>query len=145
MAVARTVRSRPNPAAVAYWIAVGALASFGMAALLTVGIFFLAVAALLTFLAVALKIDTRALPGLAIGAAVTPFYIAFLNRSGPGTICTRTATSTSCSEQWNPWFFVAVGVVFVAVGIILLLRRRRPKRTIPDPPYPVVGRQGPVP
>lgn len=132
----RPPRQRSSRAAGFYWALVGALAAFGLVALLTVGIFVLAAAAVLILLAVALKIDTRALPALAIGAAVIPFYIAILNRSGPGTICTRTATETSCGEQMSPWPWVAVGVALLAGGVILLLRTSRRRTTLPDPPYP---------
>jgi len=120
----------------AYWALVGALASFGVAGVMTIGIFFLAAAATLALLAALLKISTRGWPGMFIGVAFTPFYIAVLNRSGPGQICTRTATTISCSEQTNPWWWVAAGVALVAIGAILLLRRRRPTPVLADPPYP---------
>lgn len=118
-------RTRTVAGSAIYWFLVGVLTSFGIAGIMSIGIFFLAAAAILTLVAVLLKIDTRGWPGIVIGAAFTPFYIAMLNRSGPGWICTRTATTTSCGEQLNPWWFVATGLALVAVGVILLLRTRR--------------------
>ena len=128
--------ARAVTASAVYWGLVGALASFGIAALMTVGVFVLAAAAILALLGAVLRVDLRGLSAMVIGAAVTPFYIALLNRSGPGWTCTRTATSTSCSEQMNPWWFVAVGVALVALGAMLLVRRPRPVRVLADPRYP---------
>lgn len=129
-------------ASAVYWALVGALGAFGLAALPSVGMFLLLGAALLTILAIALKVNRHALPALLIGAAVIPFYIAWLNRDGPGNICTPIENGTSCGEQLNPWPFVAAGAVFVALGAVLLrvtrAKRRQALRT--DPPYPSIDR-----
>jgi hypothetical protein len=52
------------------------------------------------------------LPGLIAGAGVLPLVIAWLNRSGPGNVC----TPGECTEEWSPWPWLAAGVVLIAVG-----------------------------
>lgn len=37
------------------------------------------------------------------------FYLAFMNRSGPGTICTTTTTSQSCVDESSRWPWLAIG------------------------------------
>ena len=65
------------------------------------------------------------LPGLLVGLSTAPLYIAWLNRDGPGLVCTTTADSMSCSDQWSPWPFVALGVLFAGAGVALLVVSRR--------------------
>lgn len=128
-------------AATAFWVLVGAMGAFGVAGLLTIGIFFLAGTAVLMVLALALHIDRRPAAAVLIGAGTIPLLLAWLNRSGPGTICERTPTSISCGEQYNPWPFVAVAVALVALGAILVIAARKRARRTPlaDPPYPPIG------
>ena len=52
-------------------------------------------------------------------------YVAWLNRDGPGTVCTSTATETSCGDEWSPWPFVVVAVVLAGAGLVAFLRLRR--------------------
>jgi len=108
------------------WASVGALGAFGIAGLATVGAFLLAGAAVVA--AVALSVPALrppCLPGFLVGLSTAPLYIAWLNREGPGLVCTTTADSSSCSDQWSPWPFVAVGVLFAGAGLVLLLMTRR--------------------
>jgi hypothetical protein len=108
---------------------VGALVAFGVAGLATIGLFLLALAAVLVALALVVpSLRPPSVPGLLVGLSTAPLYIAWLNRSGPGTVCTTTADSTSCTDQWNPWPLVAVGLLLAGAGVALLVmaRRRRP-------------------
>ena len=66
-------------------------------------------------------------------AAALPLALAWLNRQGPGTVCAEGVTGASaCVVQSNPWPYVLVGVVLVAVGVVLFRRLRRD-------PGPLVG------
>jgi hypothetical protein len=108
------------------WASVGALGAFGIAGLASIGVFLLAGAALVA--AVALSIPALrppCMPGFLVGLSTAPLYIAWLNRSGPGLVCTTTRDSMSCADQWSPWPFVAVGVLFAGAGVVLLLVTRR--------------------
>ncbi|MDN5766487.1 MAG: hypothetical protein L0H96_12270 [Humibacillus sp.] len=105
------------------WLLVGAAFMVGLLSILTVGVPILLVAVVAT---VALGLSKRAragVPGLVSGLAVPLFYVAYLNRSGPGQVCTTTAEVTSCVEQWSPWGWIAAGVVLLVAGAALFARR----------------------
>ncbi|MEA4944277.1 MAG: hypothetical protein VB080_07550 [Propionicimonas sp.] len=113
--------ARPLPVgSVAFWILVGAISAFGVISMLSIGIFLLVPAAALFIVGGALAaIDNRGLPAVLTGAATAPLFIAWGNRHGPGEFCVSSATSLSCSEQWNPWPFVAAGLVLALLGAVL--------------------------
>jgi hypothetical protein len=105
---------------------VGALVAFGVAGLATVGPFLLALAALPVVGAPAVAaLRPPSVPGVLLGLSTAPLYIAWLNRGGPGTVCTTTADVTACTDQWSPWPFVAVGVLVAGAGVALLVTARR--------------------
>ena len=115
------------------WMAVGAGLCFGVLAILSIGVFVLAITAVGTFF-LARRSDARAgVAGLISGFGLPLLYVAFLNRSGPGTICTATATSTSCADQWSPWPWLLTGSALVVVGLawfIVASGRRARQRTV---------------
>ena len=107
------------------WCLAGAGLSFGVLSILTVGAFVLLLTlGLCGWLLWRLDFGWGML-GLLAGAAVPLLYVAWLNRDGPGTVCTVTATETTCSDQWSPWPFVAVAVVLVVAGLVAFVRFRR--------------------
>jgi hypothetical protein len=109
------------------WMLVGAGYAFGVLSLLSIGIFVVAITGVATIL-LARRTDTRAgLPGLVSGLSLPLFYVAVLNRSGPGAICTTTATTQSCVDEWSPWPWVVVGIVLLASGCVwfVIANRRR--------------------
>ena len=116
-----------------WWGAIGALVSFGVAGLASIGPFLLAGAAVLVGIAVAEPALRRpCVPGLLVGLSIAPLYIAWLNRSGPGLVCTTSARSSSCLDQWSPWPFVATGVLLAAGGLGLLVHDRWRSGRSPD-------------
>lgn len=110
----------------------GAGYALGVLSLLSIGIFVVAIAVAATVL-LARRTDTHVgLPGLVAGFSLPLFYLAVLNRSGPGTICTTTATSQTCVEETSPWPWVAIGVAILVGGCVWFVvanRRRRSVRT----------------
>jgi hypothetical protein len=123
-----------------WWAAVGALLAFGVAGLATIGLFLLAGAALLAALALLLPPVRRPrLPGLLVGVSTAPLFIAWLNRGGPGEVCTTTAESVSCADQWSPWPFLAVGVAVLASGVALLVRLERAPGPVSRAPAATAG------
>ena len=104
----------------------GALVAFGVVGLATIGLFLLALASVLLVVAFAVPALRRpSVPGVLVGLSTAPLYIGWLNREGPGTVCTTTADSISCTDQWSPWPFVAVGVLLAGAGVALLVLARR--------------------
>ncbi len=138
------VSSSVSPWAVLVWGVVGALVAFGVAGLATIGIFLLALAAVLVAVALAVPALRRpSVPGLLLGLSTAPLFIAWLNRGGPGTVCTTTADSTACTDQWSPWPFVAVGVLLAGAGVALLVTARRRRAAATSTPSPEAAGSAP--
>jgi hypothetical protein len=107
------------------WAAVGAGAITAVLTLLTIGVFvLLATAALAAVLA---RYAGRRFvgPGLLAGAGLMPLYVGYLNRGGPGIVCTTTRTGGSCVQEWSPWPWVAVGLCLVGAGVAVAVLSRR--------------------
>lgn len=124
----------------AAWALVGGGACFAVLAVLTVGMFVAPVVAAAAVLLGCVRRSHRGLPGLISGFGIPPFYLAWLNRDGPGTVCHSTATSTSCIGEWPPWPFAIVGVAVVAFGVVVFLRRTAPPA---NPLQEILGRERP--
>jgi hypothetical protein len=55
--------------------------------------------------------------GLVAGVSVPLFYVALLNRNGPGMICSAIeGGGTACTEEMSPWPWSAARLAFLAVG-----------------------------
>ena len=117
--------SRPPFGAWAWWLLVGALVGVGVVSILTIGIFVLALAGLLAAVGVSVP-SLRNESALAAtgGLAAPALYLAWINRSGPGDVC----SGDTCTEQYSPWPFVAFAVVFVVLPFVLARVTRRPNQ-----------------
>ena len=122
----RTATTSANTRVFLAWAVVGALAMFGALSILTVGIFVLALAAVLGVLTVRRAGLTAATLGLVAGCGVPLAYVGWLNRGGPGTVCHAITHGTSCTEAWSPWPWWCAAAVFLVAGtmIFLLLTRK---------------------
>jgi hypothetical protein len=127
----RNLVTRPPAWAYLWWFAVGALLVFGFLAQFTIGAPFFLLGVVLAIAGAAIP-ATRSLAVTAVpaGFALPALYIAWLNRDGPGMVCTTTATGGSCEEQWNPWPWVIASVLLIAlsVGLAVLGRVLTPTR-----------------
>ena len=106
----------------AWWLLVGVVAAVGVASLLTIGVVFLALAAILVAVGLTSPaLRTRAVVAVPAGVGLVVLYLAWINRGGPGTVCATTATGTACVDEWSPWPFVGAAV-FLFGGALALAR-----------------------
>lgn len=113
------MRTRRSILVFAAWTLVGAAGVLGVLAILTIGIFVLAGTALLAGLLAWRLRSPQAGPGLLAGAGVLPLVVAYLNRGGPGTVCTTSAEGGSCIQEMSPWPWAATGLFLIAAGVAI--------------------------
>ncbi len=102
---------------------VGAAVASGLLGALTIGVFLLPLAALATIGLRRLPASGLGVAGVVAGAGLGPLFVAYLNRDGPGDVCTATARSLACEQQWSPWPWLAAGVILLVVGVALFVGR----------------------
>jgi hypothetical protein len=110
------------------WAAVGAGAISGALTVLTIGVFVLLATAGLAVTLARYAGGHLAGPGLLTGAGLMPLYVGYLNRGGPGTVCTTTPGGSSCVQRWSPWPWVAAGLCLVGAGVGMGVLRCRSRR-----------------
>ncbi len=102
------------------WAAVGAAICMGFLSILTIGVVLLVLGGAGGVLLLRSAVSRTGWPGLVVGAALPLLYVAFLNRGGPGTVCTTTALEQRCDQQWSPWPWVGAAVLLAVVFVALL-------------------------
>lgn len=107
----------------AAWAIVGAGWGLGLLGIATIGVFVLPVALVATVVLATRPGAATGLPGVVSGLGLPVLYVAYLNRGGPGTVCTSTPTSQTCSETSNPWLWLGTALVLVAIGVLVWIRR----------------------
>ena len=111
------------------WVLVGALGGFGIVGLLTIGALALGLAILLALIAILVPgLRNRASLGVVGGLTAAPLYLAWLNRRGPGEVCSHMGTDVSCVEEWSPWPFAVVALALIAGCVVLVRSSHRPSR-----------------
>lgn len=113
----------------AAWWLVGALWSFTFLAVATVGLFVLPSAMAATAILV-WRSHGSGLIGLLSGLGIPVFYVAYLNRGGPGNVCSAIAGGQSCAQEWSPWPWLGVAIPLTVAGLLIFRYRRvenRPK------------------
>lgn len=113
------------------WAAVGAGAVTAVLTILTIGVFVLLATGGLAAVLARRGGRRLAWPGLITGAGLMPLYVGYLNRGGPGTVCTTTRGGTSCMQEWSPWPWVAAGLCLVGIGVAMGLLSYRSRRRAP--------------
>jgi hypothetical protein len=125
------------------WAAVGAGVCLSVLAVLSIGLFVLPVViAGLTALLIWPGSRTVAALGVVSGLGLIPLVVAYLNRGGPGNVCTTSAASQSCTTEWSPWPWFAAGLALVTLGAVafaLLRARLSPAPSGPPPLRPGPG------
>ena len=119
------------------WLLVGCAASLGVLSILTIGIFVLPIAGAAFIVLLTRRASIVGVPGFLSGLSVPLFYVAYLNRDGPGTVCDVThGGGTSCTDEWSPWPFFAIGVVLFLTGIAIFVLVQRNRGRGPYLPAP---------
>lgn len=104
---------------------VGALAGLGLLALLSIGLLLL-VAAIALAVLFARRTESRAgLEGFVSGQGLPLLFVAWMNRSGPGNVCSAIPGGQTCAEQWAPLPWLVVGLLLVAAGMVAATYRHR--------------------
>ena len=96
----------------------GAGYALGILGALSIGPYVLVITVAATIVLATRTGSKVGLPGLVSGLGLPLFYVAFLNRSGPGTVCTSTGTGQSCVDEWSPWPWLAIGIVLLVSGYV---------------------------
>ena len=99
--------------------------SFGFVGLESIGLLILPFALLGTVLVRRFDTSFFGAPGVLTGLGVAPLFVAYLNRDGPGDVCTSTATSVSCGQEWSPWPWLLIGATLLTVGVVWFMARTR--------------------
>jgi hypothetical protein len=116
----------PRVAAYVGWVVVGAALAVGLLTPFTVGPIGVVVSVVMMVALLARPAGRSAAAyGVLSGAGAVPLYVAWLNRQGPGQVCTSTAVSTHCVSEWSPWGWLIFGIVLVAAGITAFAMSRR--------------------
>ncbi|MEZ0065582.1 hypothetical protein ABIA32_001582 [Streptacidiphilus sp. MAP12-20] len=110
------------------WAGVGAGAVTALLTILTIGLYVGALTLVGLVMLGRLQRSQRGTPGLIAGAGLMPLWIGWLNRGGPGNVC----DAHSCTEEWSPWPWLAVGVVLVVAGTVIWARWGRHSPTGPS-------------
>jgi hypothetical protein len=61
--------------------------------------------------------------GVISGLGLPFFYIAYLNRGGPGMVCRATGNGgRECTQEYSPWTWLVIGLILVVSGVVLFRR-----------------------
>jgi hypothetical protein len=100
------------------WTLVGAALAIGILGALSIGIFLLPVAIAVGVLLLVRPEPGRGATGLLCGIGLPLLLVAYLNRDGPGTVCTATSGGgQSCTDEWAPWPWLAIGLLLITAGL----------------------------
>jgi hypothetical protein len=124
-------RTGPRWAWFAAWLIIGAGYALSLLGAASIGLFVLPLPVLATILLARRQHAHGGLPGLISGLGIPLLYVAYLNRAGPGTICTTiTGGGQDCTDEASPWPWLAAAVILLAIGVAAFIARQwhRPRR-----------------
>lgn len=119
------------------WLVLGAGLALGLLSIMTIGVFVLPIVAIAMTLYGRRGSSAGGHSGLVSGAGLPLFYVAFLNRGGPGDVCRELGGGgQECVQEWSPWPWLAVGLLFLMAGVAFFVLARRghahPRQTPAD-------------
>jgi hypothetical protein len=110
------------------WAATGACLGTGLLTAPSIGPFLLVLAVIAATVLIWRGRLGIATTGAVAGLGLISLAIAYLNRKGPGQVCTTTVAAQSCTTEWSPWPWLAAGTVLLIAGLMLFLVLRRSAR-----------------
>jgi hypothetical protein len=111
----------------ALWAVAGAGGALALLTAPTIGIFVLPATLVLGGALFWRGRRRQAGPGIIAGLGLPLLYVGYLNRGGPGTVCTALAGGTECTQETSPWPGGGVLLVLAGVALSLAATRRRPR------------------
>jgi len=114
------------------WAVAGAAAALGVLTVLTIGVFVLPAALILGAVLAWRGRREQAVAGIVAGLGLPLLYVGYLNRGGPGSVCTPLPGGGECTQETSPWPWAAAGLLLVIAGITMSLAaaRRRPRNQV---------------
>lgn len=115
-----TAKTGPRPLIWPFfaWAAVGAAACVAVLSALSIGVFVAPVVIIAVFALLRWpRSRTIAWFGAVSGAGLVLLYIAYLNRGGPGEVCSTIPGGESCNTEWSPWPWFGAGVALAVFGV----------------------------
>jgi hypothetical protein len=117
------------------WVALGVMWVVAVLGVFTIGIFVLPIAAAGTILLATRRHAGDGIAGVISGLGVPLLYVAFLNRHGPGTICTTSHNGgQSCVDELNAWPWLVFGLVLVALGAVVFVTSGNRRQRVQNSP-----------
>lgn len=118
MRTASIATKRPWRWFAAWWL-LGVLWSVTVLGIATVGLFVLPVS-LGASAILGRRSHFAGVIGLLSGLGLPVFYVAYLNRDGPGNVCNSiSGGGQTCVQEWSPWPWLAAAVVLRVAGFVL--------------------------
>jgi hypothetical protein len=107
------------------WLGVGAGFALAVLGAFSIGIFVLPVVLVGAGFLATRRGARRGLPGLISGMGTPLFYVAYLNRDGPGRVCWAVRGGQDCLEESSPWPWLVGGALLVLVGVAAFIASSR--------------------
>jgi hypothetical protein len=110
------------------WLAVGAVYAVALVGIASIGLFVLPFAVIGTVLVMRRTGGKDGLFGLLSGLGIPLLYVSYLNREGPGTVCSHVSGGQSCGGESDPWIWFGIGMSMLFAGTLLFMLRRSHRR-----------------